>query len=101
MERVGLGSNFVLGRIGLVKYIIVDLMSGLICDIFVAVTRLMYDELAKMLGSSGEDRERNSYRSYSGRNFYLHKPCVICRRDSSEFLSKSEGSEFLLKQEIQ
>ena len=76
MERVGLGSNFVLGRIGLVKYIIVDLMSGLICDIFVAVTRLMYDELTKTFVSSSEE-ERNLYRSFSGRNSHLYETCVI------------------------
>ena len=34
-------SDFVLRRIGLVREIVVDLMRGLIGDIFVAVTRFM------------------------------------------------------------
>ena len=96
MER-----DFVLKRVGLVREIVVDLMSCLICDVFVAVTRLMNDELTKFL-------------------FHLVKENVICIAvflegtrtctrhalfglsfDGSGLLSKSEGSRFLLMREMQ
>ena len=54
------------GRVDLAKEIVVDLIIGLIGNKFVAVTRLMYDRLAKTFIYFGEKRERDSYRNSSG-----------------------------------
>ena len=61
MERVSLGCDFSVRRIGLVGEIIINLTSGLIGDLFIV----------------GEKRGNISYRSSSRTNLYLYEICVI------------------------